>query len=82
MEELEIITLDDGRDYIITDEFLIDGVKYVYLTLEGDIGTFCIRKINIINNEERRTLYINAVKEARHQGDYANLINIMFHKIG
>ena len=52
MEELEIITLDDGRDYIITDEFLIDGVKYVYLTLEGDIGTFCIRKINIINNEE------------------------------
>ena len=47
MEELEIITLDDGRDYIITDEFLIDGVKYVYLTLEGDIGTFCIRKITI-----------------------------------
>ena len=49
MEELEIITLDDGRDYIITDEFLIDGVKYVYLTLERDIVTFCIRKINIIH---------------------------------
>ena len=51
-EELEIITLDDGKDYIVTDEIIIDDVKYVYLTDEADIGSFCIRKINIINNEE------------------------------
>lgn len=37
---------------------------------------------NILNDEERRTLYIDAVKEARHQGDHAKLINIMFHGIG
>ena len=30
-EELETITLDDGLDYIVTDEFEIDGVKYIYL---------------------------------------------------
>lgn len=51
-EELEIITLDDGKDYIVTDEIIIDDVKYVYLTDEADIASFCIRKINIINNEE------------------------------
>lgn len=37
---------------------------------------------NIVNDEERRTLYIEAVKEARHQGDHTNLTNIMFHEIG
>ena len=52
MEELEIITLDDGKDYIVTDEIIIDDVKYVYFTDEADIASFCIRKINIINNEE------------------------------
>lgn len=51
-EELEIITLDDGKDYIVTDEIIIDDVKYVYLTDEDDIASFCIRKINVINNEE------------------------------
>ena len=30
-EELETITLDDGLDYIVTDEFEIDGVKYKML---------------------------------------------------
>ena len=29
-EELETITLDDGLDYIVTDEFEIDGEKYIY----------------------------------------------------
>ena len=72
MEELEIITLDDGRDYIITDEFLIDGVKYVYLTLEGDIGTFCIRKINIINNEE----YLVSLND---KNELMNLVTIWFY---
>lgn len=52
MEELEVIKLDDGFDYIVTDEVMIDGVKYVYLTKEDDIALFCIRKINIINNQE------------------------------
>lgn len=51
MEEVDVITLNDG-DYIITDEIDINNVKYYYLTKEDDIAKFCIRKINIINNEE------------------------------
>lgn len=52
MENIEIITLEDGKDYMITDEFEINKVRYVYLTNEEDIADICIRKINIINNEE------------------------------
>jgi Fic-DOC domain mobile mystery protein B len=36
---------------------------------------------NIASDEERRSLYITAVKEARHQGAYEKLINIMFYKM-
>lgn len=52
MEEVEVITLEDGKDYMVTDEFEINKVRYVYLTNEEDIADICIRKINIINNEE------------------------------
>lgn len=52
MEDVEIITLEDGKDYMVTDEFEINKVRYVYLTNEEDIADICIRKINIINNEE------------------------------
>lgn len=51
-KELETITLDDGLDYIVTDEFEIDGVKYIYLSNENDIASFCIRKMNTINGNE------------------------------
>ena len=37
---------------------------------------------NIEDDDTRRNLYISAVKEAQHQGNYERLINIMFHKIG
>lgn len=52
MKEVDIITLEDGKDYMVVDEFEINKVKYVYLTDENDVANFCIRKINIINNEE------------------------------
>lgn len=52
MENIEIITLEDGKDYMVTDEFEINKVRYVYLTNEEDIADICIRKVNIINNEE------------------------------
>lgn len=52
MEDVKIITLEDGKDYMVTDEFEINKVRYVYLTNEEDIADICIRKINIINNEE------------------------------
>lgn len=52
MENVEIITLEDNNDYIVTKEIIIDNVKYVYLTKSDDVASFCIRKINIINDEE------------------------------
>lgn len=52
MEDVEIITLEDGQDYMIVDEIVIDEVKYVYLAKEQDISNFCIRKENIINNSQ------------------------------
>lgn len=52
MEELDVVTLEDNQDYIVTDEILINGIKYVFLTNEKDVSSFCIRKVNIINNEE------------------------------
>lgn len=51
MEDVEYITID-GIDYIITDEKMMNDVKYVYLTKEDDIATFLIKKVNIINNQE------------------------------
>lgn len=51
-EEVNIITLDDGKDYMVTDELVINNVKYLLLTNEDDVADFCIRKINIINNNE------------------------------
>ena len=45
-EELETITLDDGLDYIVTDEFEIDGVNYIYFAIENDNATFFIGKMN------------------------------------
>lgn len=52
MENVEIITLEDNNDYIVTKEIIIDNVKYVYLTNTDDVASFCIRKVNIINGEE------------------------------
>lgn len=51
-EEIEVVTLDDGKDYMVTAEIVINNIKYVYLTNEEDIADFCIRKINNINNNE------------------------------
>ena len=51
-EEIEVITLDNGKDYMVTSEIIINNVKYLYLTNEEDIADFCIRKINNINNNE------------------------------
>lgn len=51
-EEVNIITLDDGKDYMVTDEIVINNVKYLLLTNEDDVADFCIRKINNINNSE------------------------------
>ncbi|MEG0977293.1 MAG: hypothetical protein RSE41_10310 [Clostridia bacterium] len=51
-EEVEYITLEDGIDYIILDEIIVNNIKYVYLVNENDDLDFVIRKVKIENNEE------------------------------
>ena len=51
MEEVKVIDLENGT-FVITDEILINGIKYVYLTNENDVMDFCIRKVKSENNEE------------------------------
>lgn len=44
---MEVITLEDNRDYIILDTIEIDNIKYIYLVLatEEEQKSVCIRKI-------------------------------------
>ncbi len=51
-ENVELVTLDDGKNYLVTAELVINNIKYIYLTNEDDVADFCIRKINNINGEE------------------------------
>jgi len=51
MEEVKAVEID-GIDYIIDDEIIIDGVRYMYLTNSKEIADFLIKKVNIINGKE------------------------------
>lgn len=51
-ENIDVVTLDNGKNYIVTEELVINNIKYVYLTNEDDVADFCIRKVNYINNNE------------------------------
>lgn len=52
MEEIELITLEDNKNYYITDEIKLGNETYIYLASEEDIANICVRKNKIINNEE------------------------------
>lgn len=51
-ENIEVVTLEDGKDYMVTAELEINNIKYLFLTNEDDVADFCLRKINTINNNE------------------------------
>lgn len=51
-ENIDVVTLDNGKNYMVTEELVINNIKYVYLTNEDDVADFCIRKVNYINNNE------------------------------
>lgn len=51
-ENVEVVTLEDGKDYMVTAELEINNIKYLFLTNEDDVADFCLRKINTINNNE------------------------------
>ena len=40
MEDVEIITLEDNNDYIVTKEIVVDNVKFVFLTKTDDVASF------------------------------------------
>ena len=48
--ETEIVTLNDGLEYVIVDEISSNGNVYVYLSNVDNPDKFCIRK-KIYNNE-------------------------------
>ena len=51
-ENIEVVTLEDSKDYMVTAELEINNIKYLFLTNEDDVAAFCLRKINTINNNE------------------------------
>ena len=51
-ENIEVVTLEDGKDYMVTAELEINNIRYLFLTNEDDVADFCLRKINTINNNE------------------------------
>ena len=51
-ENIEVITLDNGLDYIILDEISSDSNTYVYLANTNDENDLCIRKIELDNGEK------------------------------
>ena len=52
IDNIEVVTLEDGKDYMVTAELEINNIKYLFLTNEDDVADFCLRKINTINNNE------------------------------
>lgn len=51
MNELDAVKLE-GREFVIVDEIIINNIKYVHLANADDAEDFCIRKIEIRDNEE------------------------------
>lgn len=49
---MEVVTLEDNKDYLILDTLEVEGIKYIYLCLVTDQEkkSVCIRKL--VDNEE------------------------------
>ena len=58
MKEVEVITLENNKDYIVIDKIKDNDNEYIYLSNENDETDFCIRKhigdnlCGLENNEE------------------------------
>lgn len=44
-QELDFVTLEDGKQYAIIDEITENNITYVYLSNISDETDFCIRKV-------------------------------------
>lgn len=48
MTEVDVVTLEDGKDYYIMKEKKLNGISYLYLV--NDAKEVAIRKIEVIND--------------------------------
>lgn len=60
--KLDVIELEDQKDYVILDTKEIDNNKYLLLQEVNDDNNICIRKSIIENNEE----YISMLEEKEY----------------
>lgn len=58
----EVITLDNGTEYLILDKEEIDGTIYTLFVNEKDNSDFCFRK-TVIEDGKRYYAYLNDKKE-------------------
>lgn len=49
---INVITMDDGIDYMIVDEISINNTRYVYLSNVNDKEDFFVQKIKVENGQE------------------------------
>ena len=52
VENINVITLEDGIEYAIIEEILYGDKKYVFLTNVNDYEDFCIRKVIVDGAEQ------------------------------
>jgi len=52
VENIDVITLEDGIEYAVIEEIVHGNNKYVYLTNINDHEDFCIRKVIVEEAEE------------------------------
>ena len=69
MNEYEIVKLENGIDYLLLTEEIIDGVNYLYLVNTNDENDFVIRKE--VNDE-----YVGLTEE-----EFDKLINNLIDKV-
>lgn len=51
-ETVKTIILEDGNKYIIADEIIVNGIKYVYMAMDNNSNNLVVRKTKIINEHE------------------------------
>lgn len=55
MIDVNVVTLEDNKEYIIVDAIECNNNKYIVLVNENEKGMFLIRRIEIIDNKEYMT---------------------------
>ena len=73
MEEYNLVTLENGVDYIEIDEVTYNDTKYVLLVNHQNIKDSCVRKVLINEGQE----YLYKVKD---ELEYSKVLNLFVQK--